>query len=417
MLEEEQVRDILEKLENGGVKLHEIENFTMNDSNEAARIRRLFLEKKYSLQLKNIGTHAIDFDDAISRNIENPIGATQIPLGYAGEMKINGDFANGSYPILMATTEGRLVAGISRGIGTFNRAGGVNTSVIKDGMTRDVLVRTSNAKESAKLIKWIRTQEGHEFLTQAFSKTTKHGKLIEVRPYSMGRDVHIRFRATTGSAMGMNMVTIAARSAVDQMIQHVEKVGINVILISESGNMCADKKPAYINIIEGRGVSVIADATIPRSIVLERFRVEPEMIVELNRVKNMQGSALAGSHGFNAHIANVLAAMYMAYGQDVAQIVEGSQAVTDAAITDGNLYVSCFLPAIEVGTYGGGTKRETQKEALKLAGLYGDKDTEGKTRLAFAEIIAATCLVGDINLLAIQAAGELSKSHGQIKRG
>ncbi len=418
MLEDEQVEEIIEKVGKGEIKLHEIENFTMNDSNEAARVRRLFLEKKFGVPLKHIGTHTINFDDAISRNIENPIGAAQIPLGYAGELKINGDFANGLYPILMATTEGRLVAGIARGIGTFNMAGGVNVSVVKDGMTRDVLVRTQNVKDSAKLINWIKSEDGHSFLAHAFSKTTKHGKLIEVRPYTIGRDVHMRFKATTGAAMGMNMVTIAAKASVDEMVQHIEKeLGMNIIVLSESGNLCSDKKPAYINIIEGRGVSVIADATLPREIVLQRFRAEPEMIAELNRVKNLQGSALAGSHGFNAHVANILAAMYMAYGQDVAQIVEGSQAITDAAVVDGNLYVSCFLPAIEVGTYGGGTKRETQKEALKLAGLYGEHDSEGKTRLTLAEIIAATCLVGDVNLLAIQAAGELAKSHGQIKRG
>ncbi len=418
MLQDSQIQEIVEKLEKGGIKLHEIENFTMNDSNEAARVRRIFLEKKFGVDLRNTASHTIDFDDAISRNIENPIGATQIPLGYAGDLKVNGDFAKGQYPILLATTEGRLVAGISRGIGTFNRAGGVNTSVIKDGITRDVLIRTANVKSSSKVLEWIRSEKGFDFLKSEFSKTTKHGKLIEVRPYTIGRDVHIRFKATTGAAMGMNMVTIAAKYAVDQMIPHIEKeLGINIIVISESGNLCSDKKPAYINVIEGRGVSVIADAVLPADLLKERFRVEPEMIVELNRVKNLQGSALAGSHGFNAHVANILAAMYMAYGQDVAQIVEGSQAVTDAAIVDGNLYVSCFLPAIEVGTYGGGTKRETQKEALTLSGIYGDKDFEGGTRLAFAEMIAAACLVGDVNLLAIQAAGELSKSHGQIKRG
>jgi len=280
------------------------------------------------------------------------------------------------------------------------------------------LVRTPSVKEAVKLAKWVESKEGFEFLSEAFSKSTKHGKLKEVKPYVLGRDVHLRFRAETGAAMGMNMVTIAAKAAVDEMIPKVEKeLEIEVAIISESGNVCTDKKPAYINVLEGRGVSVVADALLPRDVVLERFRVEPELIAELNRVKNLEGSALAGSHGFNAHIANILAAMYIAYGQDVAQIVEGSQAIVEASVVNGDLYVSCYLPAIEVGTYGGGTKRETQKEALKLLGLYGEGDEEGKTRLAFAEVVAATCLVGDVNLLAVQAAGELSKCHAQIKRG
>jgi len=407
--------ELVEKILSGKVKLHEVENWTANDSNAATAIRRAYVERKYGKQLGHVALNCIDWDDAISRNIENPIGATQVPLGCAGELTVKGEYANGSYPILLATTEGRLVAGISRGLTVFNAAGGVNTAIAKDGMTRDVLVRTAGAKEAVRLARWV--EKNIAFLSEAFGRTTKHGRLVEVRPYLAGRDVHLRFRATTGAAMGMNMVTIAAKAAVDAALPQLEKEGIRAIVLSESGNMCSDKKPAIINMLEGRGVSVVADATLPRKTVLERFRVEPEMIAELNRIKCLQGSALAGSHGFNAHVANMLAAMYLAHGQDLAQIVEGSQALTDAAVIDGNLYVSCWLPTLEVGTFGGGTKRETQQEALRLLGLYGDKDPDGKTRLAFAEIVAAVCLVGEINLLAVQAAGELSRSHGSIKRG
>ncbi len=218
--------------------------------------------------------------------------------------------------------------------------------------------------------------------------------------------------------MGMNMITIASRSAIDAMIPKVkQELGIDVTFMSTTGNLCTDKKPAYINILEGRGVSVISEAKISKEILSEKFRVKPEQVAELCRVKCLQGSALAGSHGFNAHIANVLAAMYIAHGQDPAQIVEGSQAIIDAVVVDGDLHVSCFLPALEVGTYGGGTKRETQQEALRLMRLYGEGDDEGKTRLAFAEVVAAACLASEINLLAIESAGELAKTHGKLKRG
>ena len=218
--------------------------------------------------------------------------------------------------------------------------------------------------------------------------------------------------------MGMNMITIASRKAVDTMIQKVkQELGLDIIFISTAGNLCTDKKPAHINVLEGRGVSVIAEATISKRVLEEKFRVTPEKVAEICRVKCLQGSALAGSHGFNAHIANVLAAIYIAHGQDPAQIVEGSQVITDAVVVDGDLYVSCFLPALEVGTYGGGTKRETQQEALRLMGLYGEGDDEGKTRLAFAEVVAAACLASEVNLLAIESAGELAFTHGTLKRG
>ena len=417
-MEQEQIAELVEKIGTGQIKLHEIENYTANDSNSAAEVRRAFMEKKSGTSLKNIGSTIIDFNDSISRNIENPIGAVQIPLGYAGDMIINGDYMQGTIPILMATTEGRLVAGVARGITVANKAGGVNVSVLKDGMTRDVLIRTSGAKESAAIAKWVCTEEGFKLLKEGFSATTKHGKLKEVRPYVIGRDVHLRFKGETGAAMGMNMITIAGKAAVDHILPKLKERGISAFVVSESGNLCSDKKPAFINVIEGRGVTLTADIVVPADVLQERFRVSASAIADLCKSKNLIGSALAGSHGFNAHFANILASIYMALGQDVAQIVEGSQGITDAAVLeDGSLYFSCYLPAIEVGTYGGGTKRETQKEALKAMGLYGENDTEGITRLKLAEIVAAACLIGDLNLLAIQAAGELSKTHGSIKRG
>lgn len=408
--------ELIDKLNKGEIKLHEVDEVVKN-VDLATVIRRKYLEKKYGMKLDHVSKTTIDFADSINRNIENPIGAVQVPLGVAGELKVNGNYANGVYPVFLATTEGRLVAGMSRGISVFNDADGVNTAIIKDGITRSLILRTKGAKDAIKLIRWVESSEGFNFLSEVFSKSTKHGKLKEIKCYTAGRDVFLRFRAFTGAAMGMNMVTIAAVAAVEEMIERIKEFGIDVVLISESGNMCTDKKPAYINILEGRGVSVIADALIPREVVLREFKVEPEAVAELNKVKNLQGSALAGSHGYNAHVANVLAAMYTAHGQDVAQIVEGSQAMTDIAVVDGNMYVSLFLPSVEVGTFGGGTKRETQQEVLKLLGLYGENDGEGKTRLAFAELVAAACLVSEINLLTIQAAKELAKSHYKLRRG
>lgn len=410
--------EIIEKLMKDEIKLREVENYMDNDSNEATKIRREFLEKKYGVKLEHIGKSTIDFNDAVNRNIENPIGATQVPLGFAGELKVNGEYANGTYPILLATTEGRLSAGMARGIKLFNKTGGITTTIIKEGMTRDVLVRTKSARDAFKLIEWVQSEEAFKFFREEFLKSAKYAKLKEVKAYTAGRYVHIRFKSGSGAAMGMNMITIASKSAVDVMIPKIKKdIGLEVTFISESGNLCTDKKPAYIDLLEGRGPSVIAEATIPRKLLLEEFRVEPELISELNRVKCLQGSALAGSHGFNAHIGNILAAMYIAHGQDPAQITEGTQAITDATVVDGDLYVSCFLPALEVGTYGGGTKRETQQEALRLMGLYGEGDDEGKTKLAFAEVVAAACLASEINLHAIEASGELSQTHGRLKRG
>ncbi len=414
----EKDEEIIKKMVKDEIKLREVEKFTNNDSNKATNLRRLYLEKKYGTKLENTGKSTIDFNDAFNRNIENPIGATQIPLGFAGDLKVNGNYVKGNYPILLATTEGRLVAGMSRGIKLFNDSRGITTTVVKEGITRAPVVRMKSARDAVKLINWIHSKEAFDFFKDEFYKSAEFAKLKEVKAYTAGRYVHIRFKSGTGAAMGMNMITIAANSAVEAMITKVKKeLRLEVTFISATGNLCTDKKAAYIDMLEGRGVSVIAEATIPKKLLNETFRVTPEMVAELCKVKCLQGSALAGSHGLNAHIANILAAMYIAHGQDPAQIVEGSQAITDAIVTDEGLYVSCYLPALEVGTYGGGTKRETQQEALKLLGLYGEGDNEGKTRLAFAEVVAAACLASEINLLAIEASGELASTHGSLKRG
>ena len=173
--------ELVEKLMNGKIKLRDVEQYTNNNSNEATRIRRLFLEKKYRVKLENIGNNVINFNDTLNRNIENPIGATQVPLGFAGELKVNGDYAKGDYPILLATTEGRLVGGMARGIKIFNMCGGVNTVILKEGMARDVLVRTKSARDSYNLIRWVQSEEAFKFFSE--EEVSPHNSLLDPLSY------------------------------------------------------------------------------------------------------------------------------------------------------------------------------------------------------------------------------------------
>ena len=198
----------------------------------------------------------------------------------------------------------------------------------------------------------------------------------------------------------------------------MRKKGIWCRLASESGNLDSDKKPAMVNVIKGRGVSVVAEAVIPRAAVKRVLNTTPEKVIGVNYMKNYVGSGLAGSLSHNAHIANALAATFMAYGQDVAQIVDGVTSFDDACLTEnGDLYFSVYMPALEVGTYGGGTVRETSKELLKSSGVYGEGDERGITRLKLAELIASVCLASELNLLAVEASGELASAHESLKRG
>lgn len=407
--------NIFKRINSKALKLYDLEKELSIDSNNATNIRLNYLGNKFGFDTSKFSDNCIDFNKAVNRNIENSIGSVKIPLGYVGDIKVNGIYAKSLYPILMATTEGKLVAGVSRGINIVDLNGGVSTKVLSDGMTRDILVDAYNIDNAFIVKNFIESNEGNNFLVKAFSENTSHGKMNSVKVFQIGKLLHIRFNAFTGSAMGMNMITIASKHAIDSLIDRFKLDSIELKIISESGNMCSDKKPSYINFLEGRGVSITAEAIISEK-TLNKFGISSRSIERLNRLKNLEGSAMAGSNGFNGHVANILAAMYIAYGQDVAQIVEGSQAIVEAESTEKGLYISILMPSIEVGTYGGGTSLESQKEALKMIGLYGSNDYKGITRLAFAEVICSVALAGELNLLMVEAANQLSSSHGSLNR-
>lgn len=416
-------RGVLEELagriKSGEIKLREVENFLGGSSNEASQARRIYFEDKAGVKTEHLGRHSLDLDGAHGARTVHEIGAVQIIVNSAGELMVNGEYANRVFPIFIAKEEGMLTEGLCRGVGVLNAAGGVTTAVMKDGMARDILVGTGGIRESKRLMEWI-NGEGREFLEAEFNRNVgNHGKFVEVSTDAIGKDVHIRFVGTTGAANGMNKVTIASSRTVSAMITYLKDgLGMEVCLVSESGNTCTDKKPAQINNMRGRGVSVLAEATISKAVVALKFNnLTPGEIADLNTRKNLVGSAMAGSMGFNAHIANILAGIYTATGQDLAHIISGSQGITFMQVDgNGDLYIALRMPSIEVATYGGATKNETHKEILQLMGLYGDGDNDGKTRLALAEVIAAACLAGELNLIAVQAEKKLALSHGSLRR-
>lgn len=411
-MDDKQTDEIVEKMIKGEVKPHKVAEGAGSES-AATRVRRKYIEKKYSANLDKIGSGIIDFEDAAKRSIENAIGAIQIPVGYV-ELVINGGEKT---PVFLATTEGKLVAGVNRGASAINKSGGTRTKVLKSSMTRSVIVETNGVNDSGKIVEFMNSQQGWKFTEEEFAKSTKHGKLNALEAISTGRLVYIRYGADTKAAMGMNMVTIASTATTLALLEKMSKEGINAWMISESGNMCTDKKPAMINVIKGRGISVIAEAVLKKEVLEEYFKVNAPAIREINYAKNYVGSGLAGA-AHNGQMANILAATFLAYGQDAAQVVDAVNAFTDVkALDNGDLYISVYLPALEIGTYGGGTARETQKELLIASKVYGEGDEEGKTKSRLAELIASAVLAGELNLLSAEAGNELSASHAKVKRG
>lgn len=339
-----------------------------------------------------------------SKNVENMIGTVQVPLGYAGPVKISGSAANGDFLIPLATTEGALVASISRGMSVINDGGGARAMVFGDAMTRAPVLRVEGIEHSIRVMDWVESHRKE--IDEAVAGTTSHGKLVRIEMFPDGRSLFMRLSFSTGDAMGMNMATIASE-AVCRLIE--KETG--AVMISVSGNMCSDKKPAAINMIEGRGKTVVAEARIPKDIVEKRLHTTSEAIVETNYRKNLVGSSMAGTLGANAHAANMVAALYIATGQDPAQVVGGSMTITTCEDIDGDLYICVRMPSVEVGTVGGGTKLPCQREALSMIGCLG----EGKAR-KLAEIVASTVLAGELSTLAAQAAGQLGSAHAKLGR-
>ncbi len=398
---------LADRVRDGDLRFHELEEHA--DADIAAAARRLLVAAESEAELDALGAYGFDAADA-EPNIENMLGAVQVPMGVAGPVTVDSGAFSGDRYLPMATTEGALVASINRGCSVVNDAGGATARVTKSGMTRAPVFRVADVAEAEALVSWVRDNEAT--LREAAESTTSHGELLDVTPYVVGNNVYLRFRFDTKDAMGMNMVTIATGEACDAI-----EAATDASLVALSGNLCSDKKPAAINAVEGRGRSVAADVEIPREIVENRLHTTPEAIAEINTRKNLVGSAKAGALGFNAHVANAVAAMFLATGQDEAQVVEGANAITTAETTpDGDLYVSVSLASLEVGTVGGGTKLPTQAAGLDILGVRGGGDPAGSNGDALAEAIAVGALAGELSLLAALGSRHLSSAHADLGR-
>lgn len=402
--------ELVEKISKGEIKLHQVDKYT--DKRTATEVRRKALEKKLGVKLEHIGHYSIDPEQVIGRNIENMVGVVQIPMGVAGPLKINGEYAKGEFYIPLATTEGALVASVNRGCSALAEAGGVKTTLIDDKMTRAPLLKCPDARRAREVAEWVRTNIDY-LQEKAVSKVTRHGKLRDVKPFIVGNNLYLRFEFTTGDAMGMNMVTIAS----EEIMNVIEEYFPDVKYLALSGNLCVDKKPNAMNFINGRGKTIIAEAIIPREIVERKLKTTPGLIAEVNYRKNLVGSAQAGSYGFNAHFGNIVGAIFLATGQDEAQITEGSHGITLAEVTpEGDLYISITMPSLEIGTVGGGTRVPTQREALSIMGVAGGGEPAGTNAKKFAEIVAGAILAGELSLLAAIAAKHLAKAHKELGR-
>jgi hydroxymethylglutaryl-CoA reductase (NADPH) len=335
---------------------------------------------------------------------ENVIGYIPCPLGVAGPLPVDGI----AYSIPLATTEGALVASINRGCKLIRANNGINTILTDDGMTRGPVVRFPDIKRAHSFSEWINSETGFSVLKEAFDATSQHARLTSVKTRQAGRHLYIRLQATTGKAMGMNMIGKGTEAAISTALQSFPTGE----LLSLSGNYCVDKKASALNWIEGRGKSVVVEAFLSPNTITEILHCTPNRLIDVHRSKCMVGSALSGSiGGNNAHAANIVAAIFLATGQDIAQVVDSSFCLTYLeTLENGQIHATVSMPCIQIGCIGGGTRLPPQHAAHEMiAGVDGDASIA-------ARVVGAAVLAGELSLLGSLAEGSLMQAHLALNR-
>ena len=392
------------------LKLYNLEKEIKNYE-EAVKIRRKIIESKIKKNVfKNLPFKSFPYEDIYERCCENVIGYVPIPIGLAGPILIDQQ----EYYLPMATIEGTLVASTTRGCKAVVESGGCQTTIIKNSMTRAPVIKCPNALEAFAIQNYCYSQ--FEEIQSVFNSTSNYAKLEKIKPKIVGKYIFLRFICKTGDAMGMNMAGKGTEKCVSTIISRFP----NSKLKSLSGNLCVDKKASALNWHEGRGKSVICESIIHAEVVEKVLKTSVAKLVEVNYIKNMIGSSVAGTiGGNNAHAANIVSAMFLACGQDIAQNVESSHCITLMEYADNqtDLYISVTMPCLEVGTVGGGTHLPAQSSILDLLGVKGsDPSNVGGNACRLAKIIAAGVLAGELSLLSALSTNELISAHMKLNR-
>ncbi|TSC94705.1 MAG: hydroxymethylglutaryl-CoA reductase (NADPH) [Parcubacteria group bacterium Athens1014_10] len=373
------------------------------DYSEVAISERVqWLEQATNTSLKHIPRFSSD-PLRFKGNIENIIGTAQVPIGIAGPLKINGEYANGVFYVPMATTEGVLITSFSLGMKIITRCGGVDVKLLRDALHVTSLFPMTGLNQANMFIKYI--NKNSVAIKNQAELTTNHGSLKEIETIISGQGVLLRFIYDTKDAMGMNMINLATKKACEFISQELD---IKKYYIRS--NFSADKKMSFFNIYKGYGKDLFASATITKE-CLRLLRVTPQQIFEFY-INSSASSLKAGMIGFNGQIVNGITSIFIACGQDVAHIVHSANSVSAVSITPtGDLYISVNIPNLLVGTVGGGTAIGTQRECLDILGCYGS----GKVK-KFAEIIAATVLAGELSICAALTSGKFFDAHEKYGR-
>ena len=366
---------------------------------EAARERLEFLRERTGASLEHVSSYS--FDPGLVRgNVEQFVGVAQVPIGIAGPLLVDGEHAQGEFYVPLATAEGTLVASYNRGMRLLYEAGGVQTTVLDDRMQRAPAFIFPSARETRAFCGWL--NEHFAQIKAAAESTTHFGKLQDIEQYSASRILFTRFNYTTGDAAGQNLTGKATQAACEWIVANY--AGIEDYFLES--NFATDKKSSQVNMLRTRGKRVVAEATIPNELLRRIMRSDTQLMFRARQVANL-GGFMSGVNNNGSHSANGITALFIATGQDTANVAESSAAFVYAEVRpNGDYYYSVTIPSLIVGTYGGGTGLATQRECLELLGCYG----AGNVR-KFAEVVAATVLCGELSLGSAIVSEEWVEAH------
>ncbi|VIO88506.1 Hydroxymethylglutaryl-coenzyme A reductase family protein [Brugia malayi] len=403
-------KEIIQLLNFGHLKQRDLEQKLSYDFLRAVSLRRSHFYETANISFQNLPFQQYDYSYVNGSCCENVIGYVPVPTGIVGPLLVNGRKCF----VPMSTTEGALVASTNRGCRAVFESGGVTVRMYRDGMTRAPVVQFANVARTLEMKDFLDSSTGFEEIKAVFDSTSSFARLQRLETDITGRLLFIRFEAKTGDAMGMNMVSKGTNAALSYLKQKCPEMEV----LSLSGNYCVDKKASAINWIKGRGKSVVAEAVISAAVVQTVLKTTVDALVRLGQAKLLIGSSMAGTiGGWNAHAANIVAAIFIATGQDVAQVVSSSMCLTTMEKTElDDLYISCSMRCLEVGTVGGGTILPAQNACLQMMGCVTATSVPGECAKHLAEIICSTVLAGELSLLAAQCSNDLVKSHIRLNR-
>jgi hydroxymethylglutaryl-CoA reductase (NADPH) len=368
--------------------------------------RQRFVTERTGVELTHIPVYS--FEPKLTRgNIEHFTGVAQVPLGIAGPLHVDGEHARGAFYVPLATTEGTLVASYNRGMRVIRECGGVKCTVVGDNMQRAPVFAFENAAAARRFADWLKQQT--DKLQRVCIESDRFVSLKYVDYYLASRFCYTRFNFTTGDAAGMNMVGKATFAACNWIMRNFEDAEIKDFFLES--NFATDKKASQINSMRTRGKRVTAEMVVKRSVLRNIMDADTEQLYTHSKIANI-GSMLSGANNNGCHAANAITAIFIATGQDVANVAESSAGILYTELTEEkDLYISITLPSLIVATVGGGTSLATQAESLRIMGCEG----RGKV-MKFAEIVAGTVLAGEISLGAAISSLDWVSSHDQLGR-